>query len=332
MSGRGGPEIAGRHPPAVVADVTSRDESTRPSPRSVARPHAFGRKHLPRIDIPDGPGEERERMWRLRPELGEAAEALSRIVQEQSIIPVREHEAARIRIAHINGCEPCSETRINEMERWDLEESFYLDVDDLAKRGRYTEREVLAIEFAERFAVGHDASTTPSGSGCAPPSPTPRSWTSGSRSPNGWPWVASMPSSISPSAARSGWRPAAARAHPHERLGSCPQSARSPGGRPSDPVAPEVVEDEIHWQLNHMTAEVRAALYLHQSARSHPALSGPRFSRLANSARIIVTSKSVSPSTFGETARVPRPFLRLPPMGAPPSAHKRLGHRAVTSN
>ena len=60
-------------------------------------------------------------MWRLRPELGEAAEALSRIVQEQSIIPVREHEAARIRIAHINGCEPCSETRINEMERWDLE-------------------------------------------------------------------------------------------------------------------------------------------------------------------------------------------------------------------
>jgi alkylhydroperoxidase family enzyme len=112
---------------------------------------------LPRIDIPDGPGEERERMWRLRPEFGEAAEALSRIVQEQSIIPVREHEAARIRIAHINGCEPCSETRINEMERWDLEESFYLDVDDLAKRGRYTEREVLAIEFAERFAVGRDA-------------------------------------------------------------------------------------------------------------------------------------------------------------------------------
>jgi len=60
---------------------------------------------MPRIDIPDGPGEERERMWRLRPELGQAAEALSRVVQEQSIIPVREHEAARIRIAHINGCE-----------------------------------------------------------------------------------------------------------------------------------------------------------------------------------------------------------------------------------
>jgi alkylhydroperoxidase family enzyme len=112
---------------------------------------------MPRIDIPDGPGEERERMWRLRPELGQAAEALSRVVQEHSIIPVREHEAARIRIAHINGCEPCSETRIDDMDRWGLDESFYLDVDDPAKRGRYTERERLAIEFAERFAAGRDA-------------------------------------------------------------------------------------------------------------------------------------------------------------------------------
>jgi alkylhydroperoxidase family enzyme len=96
-------------------------------------------------------------MWRLRPEFGEAAEALSRVVQEQSIIPVREHEAARIRIAHINGCEPCSETRIDDMEKWGLDESFYEDVDEPAKRGRYTEREVLAIEFAERFAAGREA-------------------------------------------------------------------------------------------------------------------------------------------------------------------------------
>jgi alkylhydroperoxidase family enzyme len=96
-------------------------------------------------------------MWLLRPELGEAAEALSRMVQERSIIPVREHEAARIRIAHINGCEPCSETRIDEMDAWGLDESFYEDVDSIERRGRYTERERLAIEFAERFAAGTDA-------------------------------------------------------------------------------------------------------------------------------------------------------------------------------
>ena len=112
---------------------------------------------MARIDLPPGPGEDRERMWRLRPELGEAAEALSRIVQERSIIPVREHEAARIRIAHINGCDPCSEARVQDMEAYGLDESFYEDVDYPDRRNRFTERERLAIEFAERFAAGQDA-------------------------------------------------------------------------------------------------------------------------------------------------------------------------------
>ena len=96
-------------------------------------------------------------MWQLRPELGDAAEAFSVVVQDRSIVPVREHEAARIRIAHINRCVPCSEARMADMAAWGLDESFYDDVDDPERRGRYTEREVLAIEFAERFAAGPDA-------------------------------------------------------------------------------------------------------------------------------------------------------------------------------
>ena len=112
---------------------------------------------MARVDLPAGPGEDRERMWQLRPELGAAAEALSRVVQERSIIPVREHEAARMRIAHINGCEPCSDTRVIDMEAYGLDESFYADVDDPVRRGRYTTRERLAIEFAERFAAGREA-------------------------------------------------------------------------------------------------------------------------------------------------------------------------------
>lgn len=96
-------------------------------------------------------------MWRLRPELGEAAEALSRVVQECSIVPVREHEAARMRIAHINGCSPCSDARVEDMAAHGLDESFYADVDDPGRRGRYTHRERLAIEFAERFAAGKEA-------------------------------------------------------------------------------------------------------------------------------------------------------------------------------
>jgi alkylhydroperoxidase family enzyme len=96
-------------------------------------------------------------MWQLRPELGEAAEHFSAVVQDRSILPVREHEAARIRIAHLNRCVPCSEARVADMAAWDLDESFYDDVDDPALRDRYTEREVLAIEFAERFAGGPEA-------------------------------------------------------------------------------------------------------------------------------------------------------------------------------
>lgn len=112
---------------------------------------------MARIDLPEGDGEDAQRMWRLRPEFGAAAKAFSNAIQESSIFPLREHEAARIRIAHINGCIPCSGTRVDHMEDWGLDESFYADVDDPARRGRYTRREVLAIEFAERFAAGKAA-------------------------------------------------------------------------------------------------------------------------------------------------------------------------------
>jgi alkylhydroperoxidase family enzyme len=112
---------------------------------------------MARIEIPDGPGEDRQRMWALRPELGAAAENFSAVVQSSTILGVREHEAARIRIAHLNGCEPCSEARMADMDEWGLDESFYDDVDDPERRGRYTAREVLAIEFAERFVAGGHA-------------------------------------------------------------------------------------------------------------------------------------------------------------------------------
>jgi alkylhydroperoxidase family enzyme len=113
---------------------------------------------MAQIDLPEGPGEDRERMWRLiAPEMGATAEAFSRAVQEFSILGVPEHEAARIRIAHINQCEPCSDARIADMASHGLDESFYADVDDPALRGKYPLRVRLAIAFAERFAEGAEA-------------------------------------------------------------------------------------------------------------------------------------------------------------------------------
>jgi alkylhydroperoxidase family enzyme len=110
-----------------------------------------------RIDMPAGTEEERERIWQLRPEFGKAVAAFSRADSDGSILSVREREAARARIAHLNGCEPCSQARLANMAEWGVEESFYDDVDDYVRRGRYSPRETLAIEFAERFVAGRDA-------------------------------------------------------------------------------------------------------------------------------------------------------------------------------
>jgi len=109
---------------------------------------------MARITLPEGDGEERARMWRLRPELGESADSFSATVQDSSILSIREQEAARTRIAHINACIPCSEARMEDMAALGLDEAFHADVDDPAQRDRYSERERLAIEFAERFAWG----------------------------------------------------------------------------------------------------------------------------------------------------------------------------------
>ena len=109
---------------------------------------------MARIDLPPGVGEERDRMWAMRPEFAAAADAFSRIIQDSTILPVREHEAARIRIAHINGCEICMEARVAGMEAFRLDEAFYADVNDPARRSRFTRREGLAVEFAGRFAAG----------------------------------------------------------------------------------------------------------------------------------------------------------------------------------
>lgn len=112
---------------------------------------------MPEIDLPAGDGEDTTRMWSLAPHLGAAAKAFSDAVQDGVALPLREMEAARIRIAHINGCIPCSDARIEDPAGLGIDESFYADVDDPAKRGRYTAREALAIGFAERFAAGREA-------------------------------------------------------------------------------------------------------------------------------------------------------------------------------
>ncbi len=109
------------------------------------------------VEIPEGEGSERARLWSLRPEFAEAAEHFNHVINSFSILPVRESEAARARMAHINQCEPCSEARVVDGQSYGLDEAFYAGLDSKETRHAYSARERLAIEFAERFDAGKDA-------------------------------------------------------------------------------------------------------------------------------------------------------------------------------
>lgn len=109
------------------------------------------------IEIPDGKATERERLWSLRPEISAPAQAFNDAVREHSILGIREIEAARMRIAIINNCDPCTKTRIADALQHGLDEAFYALLDIPEFRENYSKREQLAIEFAERFSVGKQA-------------------------------------------------------------------------------------------------------------------------------------------------------------------------------
>lgn len=105
-----------------------------------------------RTDLPAGDG--RAPLWDLCPELGPATEEFGRAVQECPVLPVRVAEAARMRVAELNDCVVCRETRVDDLDLHGLDEDFYAGVGDPERRHRYSAREALAIEFAERFVAG----------------------------------------------------------------------------------------------------------------------------------------------------------------------------------
>ena len=110
---------------------------------------------MARIEIPDGKGDPEVRMWKLRPEMGIGAGTLSHAVYEQSILPVRERELARMRIAQINDCAICQQWRKTEGTAEAMTEDDFANVADYRTYPGYSERERLAIEYAERFTVDH---------------------------------------------------------------------------------------------------------------------------------------------------------------------------------
>ena len=112
---------------------------------------------MPFIEIPEGKADPEVRVWALRPEMGLGAAPLSTAIYEQSIVPVRERELARMRIALINGCAICQQWRKTTGAAEVMTEDDYAHVVQWRTYDGYSDRERLAVEYAELFALDHHA-------------------------------------------------------------------------------------------------------------------------------------------------------------------------------
>jgi alkylhydroperoxidase family enzyme len=111
---------------------------------------------MARIEPPAVTGMGEHVDWSLhRTEMAVGMGTLSEAVYGNSQLPVREREAARWTIALINHCLVCQETRAKDAEPNHIDEGFYAEVAQWATTDALTEREKLAAEFAQRFALDH---------------------------------------------------------------------------------------------------------------------------------------------------------------------------------
>ena len=114
---------------------------------------------MPHIRVPDGM-RPLDRVDELAPELRAAMKELRRLTLDRTRLSLSEIEALRLRSAQLNGCETCSNFRI---ERDDptrapraegrLTPEFYAAVLGEGDLGVLTERERLVREFTERFTL-----------------------------------------------------------------------------------------------------------------------------------------------------------------------------------
>ncbi len=115
---------------------------------------------MPRIDVPDGTDPLLHVWGSMAVGVTRPAAMLSHAVYASTTLPLREFEAARARIAQINDCQICLgwrsardvPTRADDADPPD--EEFYAHVGDPSWAG-FSERERLAMVFAEKFATDH---------------------------------------------------------------------------------------------------------------------------------------------------------------------------------
>ncbi|MFD0306607.1 carboxymuconolactone decarboxylase family protein [Streptomyces sp. NPDC059517] len=106
------------------------------------------------VDIPEGRNAI-EYVWGdLVPGIGPAAANFSLAVYAHTTLGLREFEAARLRIAQINGCLFCLDWR-TERDGLKVEEEFADAVAKWRTTDAFDERTRLAAEYAERYTLDH---------------------------------------------------------------------------------------------------------------------------------------------------------------------------------
>jgi AhpD family alkylhydroperoxidase len=76
-------------------------------------------------------------------------------VYHRSMLPASEREVARLRVAQLNDCSACSTARAQSMLDAGVTDDDYGHVDEWRTWPGYTDRQRLAIEYAERFTIDH---------------------------------------------------------------------------------------------------------------------------------------------------------------------------------
>ena len=106
------------------------------------------------IDIPDGKDPIGYVWGELVPGIGPAAANLSLAVYEHSTLGLREFEAARLRVAQLNGCLFCLDWR-TERDGQKVEDGFAEAVTEWRTTDAFDGRTRLAAEYAERYVLDH---------------------------------------------------------------------------------------------------------------------------------------------------------------------------------
>ena len=106
------------------------------------------------VDVPEGQDPIIHVWGVMVPGIGPAAATFAQAVYDHTTLGLREFEAARLRIAQINGCLFCQDWR-TERDGVKVEDSFPEAVTGWRTTADLDERAKLAAEYAERYALDH---------------------------------------------------------------------------------------------------------------------------------------------------------------------------------